>query len=677
MRCQCPPKLTPLQSRLAASLLALSLVAIFYWTLSSPHFAYAQELSVDGSGNIRDGADHNWHRLHQAALESDLELDEGGDNRLTDDNGTDGHRLGKRAVVEPTPIDDNNVPAKMNGVAGETTYWVYERRLLEADPMDEPEGLPNEIKSKRSTEVLDDAELSKKDQVAADTNLHARQGDKTVYVSINTCLQPIYSGTSDEVRLPPQLSLYVSKSSDNKTPGPDSNAARQSVIPLVGGFARTAVTTSEELYISVHAPEVSDDFEGDWNYELATSRNDYYHNVDLDRKFLFLVDVDTTSALLVTDNLTQANSSSDNYKEWMNLDPPFSFFGNNANYTRTRGLENSYCGMRMNSQIIANENDALGVVEDVEMGMITRGLGNKPKEQFYITQLNGSSTYYGTLAMVGNSSASGAGVVGGGGKVWQSVQFTTKGDGNCGLLFNLSFCDQVAYAAPSNPNTFASISALAAVYDQNAAELYKNFSYSLQQIPCNTSSDAQYSLAKNCTDCAAAYKEWLCAVTIPRCEDWSTTKPFVQPRNAGQRFLGNDSMLPDGFLDERYVPMENAPTLDGSPAFQQTIRSVQATNGTRNAGIINGQILPGPYKEVLPCEDLCYSLVQSCPASLGFGCPAPGRGLERDYGKRSKNESVTCSYLGAVYYHNAGSLLGVPTGLAVWAAVLLGMILME
>lgn len=47
--------------------------------------------------------------------------------------------------------------------------------------------------------------------------------------------------------------------------------------------------------------------------------------------------------------------------------------------------------------------------------------------------------------------------------------------------------------------------------------------------------------------------------------------------------------------------------------------------------MIDQIIKPGPWKEVLPCEDLCYQLVQSCPAALAFACPT-GKGLECSYG---------------------------------------------
>ena len=86
--------------------------------------------------------------------------------------------------------------------------------------------------------------------------------------------------------------------------------------------------------------------------------------------------------------------------------------------------------------------------------------------------------------------------------------------------------------------------------------------------------------------------------------------------------------------------------------------------------MIDEVIQPGPYKEVLPCEDLCYSLMQSCPASIQFGCPYPGRGLEVSYGKRSAS-GLTCSYLGAVYYLNGAEGRIMNGG---WALVIAGMV---
>lgn len=53
--------------------------------------------------------------------------------------------------------------------------------------------------------------------------------------------------------------------------------------------------------------------------------------------------------------------------------------------------------------------------------------------------------------------------------------------------------------------------------------------------------------------------------------------------------------------------------------------------------MIDQKIKPGPWKEVLPCEDLCYQLVQSCPAALGFACPI-GERLVSSYGKPGQQQ---------------------------------------
>lgn len=227
-------------------------------------------------------------------------------------------------------------------------------------------------------------------------------------------------------------------------------------------------------------------------------------------------------------------------------------------------------------------------------------------------------------------------------------------DGNCQLLFDLPYCSEVAYAVPSNPKTFPNIDDLKKLYDDNAKNLSQNFLYSLQQIPCNTSSAAQYSLARNCDDCAAAYKTWLCAVTIPRCYDFSSNLTYLQPRNVAQNFTNGTS-----------------PSASSDPSFSPANQSAMYMNSSRNL-LIDTNIQPGPYKEVLPCQDLCYTLVQSCPAALGFACPRRNRGLERSYGVRDPSGAITCSFPGAAYFLSDAGKSGISVMVlvcAVWAAL--------
>lgn len=188
---------------------------------------------------------------------------------------------------------------------------------------------------------------------------------------------------------------------------------------------------------------------------------------------------------------------------------------------------------------------------------------------------------------------------------------------NCQLIYNLTFCNETNYAVPSNPNNknFPNSSSLAKFYDDNAKNLFQNFTYSLEQIPCDTTSSAQYSLAVTCDNCTRAYKRWLCAVTIPRCADFSSPQPYLQPRNVAQKFTNGT------------IPS----MVDGGSTFSTENQSRKYMNSSRNR-LIDQVIEPGPYKEVLPCKELCYGLVQSCPASLGFVCPSERFGLQYSYG---------------------------------------------
>lgn len=172
-----------------------------------------------------------------------------------------------------------------------------------------------------------------------------------------------------------------------------------------------------------------------------------------------------------------------------------------------------------------------------------------------------------------------------------------------------------------DPNTLK----LAKAYDDEAQQLYGYFQNVMQNIQCETVSTEKYSLVRSCADCANAYKKWLCSVLMPRCEDITSTNPYTIVRNAGQPFPNN--------------------TVDS--AIQALGASNPAFNASRNS-FVDQNIQPGPYKELLPCEDLCYEVVQSCPAKIGFTCP--GRhvpGFNTSYAIRDWTlEEPTCNYPG-------------------------------
>lgn len=146
------------------------------------------------------------------------------------------------------------------------------------------------------------------------------------------------------------------------------------------------------------------------------------------------------------------------------------------------------------------------------------------------------------------------------------------------------------------------------------------------QIACEADSSSKYSLVRDCDDCKSAYKRWLCTVAIPRCEDYTSETSSGIIRSAGQPFP-NGTKLPEDVIAELSKSLYH--------------------NVSRNH-FIDEEIAPGPYKEILPCEDLCYEVVQSCPASIGFACPRPwNTGFNTSYGQRSEDVSVVaCNYPG-------------------------------
>lgn len=157
-------------------------------------------------------------------------------------------------------------------------------------------------------------------------------------------------------------------------------------------------------------------------------------------------------------------------------------------------------------------------------------------------------------------------------------------DGNCRLIYGLDFCDEVAYSVPADASL--DINAVKNGYDSQAQTLFEPFNVAISQFNCETT---RYSLVRNCTDCYNDYKRWLCAVAIPRCT--STI---------------------NGMEDD--IPQQSS-----SATAARALRAVNV-NESRNPWI-DENMNPGGWIELLPCIDLCYFVVQSCPPFMQFNCP--------------------------------------------------------
>lgn len=499
-----------------------------------------------------------------------------------------------------------------------------------------------------------------------DEELRRRQksdnGVVTVYLTFNTCLQPMPNATA--AGSAPQLAVYVSNSTANKSPGPNVQGKVQYMVPIDSGFGSFDFVTEGEVYVGVYASPLPASNKSQWgtqpwNYELALSTFEPYHGYR-ENQYLYLVDTDDSTALLITGNMTATASQDGGVDELTEVDTrntsytPYRLFAQNLDYTAPiRGLEKSYCALRGLSQIRPPTNDGY-------TSMTMRGLGNLPKQQFHLKDLNRSSEYYAFLARPRNTSDT-AGIL------WRPLTLRTKSDGNCQIIYNLPFCEEVAYAVPSNPTIFSNQMDLTSFYDDGAKNYWTNFSYSLDQVQCDAKSDATYSLVRNCDDCGFSYKNWLCAVTIPRCMDWTSNLTYLAERSSKGLFW--NATVGGWQKHPRMAVLDTAEAdkWSNDGGWHQGQNSTIQTPSRNNA--IDEKVRPGAYKEIKPCKDLCWSLVQSCPSTLGFSCPQDGTfGKEMGYGERDHDGDITCSYLGAVYFLNAGGRTG-PGG---WWAVMVG-----
>ncbi|CAM1508481.1 Fc.00g053290.m01.CDS01 [Cosmosporella sp. VM-42] len=569
--------LSPLQSRLAASLAASVIVLVLYLLLFSPNLALAAELPVKQAIRFDEPLQRR----------DDLDLSYSPNFNLFD------RSILGRAPPGVTALT-NNAPITINLPAGTTECFMIENSTIFG----------------QDNKARNDMQHTKR-----------ASSSRTIYLSVNTCLQP--QKVSSKSPNPPQLTVYFSDSSDITCP--DASKDRKKIDSQVfdEGAVMYTINATGDVYIGVSAPNITTDLTGVYNFEIAMSFDEFYHNYDGQAPAeLLWMDSDSTSVLLLTKNLTQDYSRAN---QVMIDGPPYELFVQNDDWHYIDGLRHSICGLEKNAQFLSDKNNVNSLIRT---GLTTRGPGGLPKQQFYFLGLNSSSSYTGILVKMRNDTSDGKkrdGSVGGGGTIFNATEFQTLSGTNCKVVTDLDFCDEIQYAVPGNDNKFNNTE-LAKVYDDYAKDMYSNFEKVLQQIPCESPPESAYSLARGCKQCREAYKRWLCTVSIPRCEDLMSNGSYGMIRNIGQAF-------PNG--------------TKASDEMKQEFGRKPAFNASRNV-FIDTTIQPGPYREILPCEDLCYEVVQACPAAMGFGCPQPYMtSFNLSYGQRIPDSTaVTCNYPG-------------------------------
>ncbi|KAI9436404.1 stretch-activated cation channel Mid1 [Russula earlei] len=186
--------------------------------------------------------------------------------------------------------------------------------------------------------------------------------------------------------------------------------------------------------------------------------------------------------------------------------------------------------------------------------------------------------------------------------------FTTKSTNfSCPLVHALPYCPTTAYSVPlPQPHDGALLYDASNLPDNLTSPLLSyltNFTTSLLTNACGRDS---YSPLRTCADCQAAYRHWLCAVSLPRCAEFPQAAPTTAvPQQDGQATLGAPQIPPPAL----------APQPSGMP--------------WRNAALGNAS---EDYAVLLPCIETCNAADRACPVSLGFRCPRAETTGPQSYG---------------------------------------------
>lgn len=390
-------QLSPLQSRLAASLAASLFLLALYLLLFSPNVALAAELPLD-SYDLVD-APHEIGDALQGAASYEPEFE-----------------LFDRSIIGRAPPGvatlENNKPRALNLQPGTTACYLVEKSAIFGT-----DGAGNVPRAG-----------GKKDgsSTGGAPSQPSNTASKTLYLSANACLQPHFTGSNDKKSSPPQLVLSVSTSTEAGCQKLSKDPKDAEVTLFEEGAAMYSLNATGDIYVGITAPNVSSDFQGVYNFEVAASLTDYFHQYrKRDAAELLWMDSDSTSALLVTRNLTESQAD---IRRIMDQEPPYELFVSNKDSAATDGLKHSACGLQHTAQITANNLSNGKLNSPVRTGMTLRGPGSLPKQQFYFVSLNASSSYTGILVKKSNVSAHEkrqVGDFGPGSVVFEATEFQT------------------------------------------------------------------------------------------------------------------------------------------------------------------------------------------------------------------------------------------------------------
>lgn len=380
-----------------------------------------------------------------------------------------------------------------------------------------------------------------------------------IYLSASLCQLPVNWNTSISNN---GLTLYYTF---NETIANNTDFRNMEKVDFQGGYAsaiaETEIISTDSdymLYLMIQPQQCNNCTADDiWVYEFAASQRKVMFLYDTEPR-ISVLDVDYEAAIFQTGDIPFGQNSS------------YSLYLFKDEYPIPIGLNQSWCAISENQQY----DKKISVNESLVASL---------KNAFVVSDLDIAKTYTGVLVITND-------IIPYGGGIFEPFVFTMSKTRSCKLAYGLEFCDEVAYAVPISESYLygkESWSEFVSSYDNYSESLYQPFEYALQQVACDTELDARYSPIRTCNDCKYSYKQWLCAVTIPRCV----------------------SSLNSGVFNLNYTAEQG-----------------------RNEYIAEHIKPPLPYSEILPCLNVCQAIVRDCPADFGFGCPETPELVQLSYG---------------------------------------------
>lgn len=456
------PKLTPLQSRLLASAIATCILVVIWIGFQPKYLVYAAELQPAGEDGL-----HGQFGQTIPPNEAPIRTQERGEGENGEEEGK-WEQLGYSPIIEAEHGEEeahqdvgylpdfayfdrsligralpgvfslkNNVKKEEESDPGTVRNFVLEKSQLKLKRAEEGTGFSASLDARDSENTskrkLGEEADNGNAEEADGEHLEKRQSRRQVWISANTCLQPLPTTEIITETDSPQLILYISNSTKNQKPGPKStNDLAVPPIKFQGGYANFTLQTNSDIFIGIEAPLLTDGWAGSWHFEIAASIDGYYHSYHEDETFLFMIDTDSESALFITPNITATNDTAE-FEKWTKMDPsPFILFTQaNDKWGAMTGLERSFCALQ--NSFNQPTNTTIDKKLTTKFGDFSV---NQAKSQFHVQGLKNGTAYQGFLAINGTTEGldiPGIGIVRNGGQVWRQFNWTTK----AGWFFHL------------------------------------------------------------------------------------------------------------------------------------------------------------------------------------------------------------------------------------------------